>query len=47
MTEQGIGQSGTTDPNVFISNQNGIYFNSIDNMVLTEQVISQDSQVKV
>ena len=31
MTEQGIGQSGTTDPNVFISNQNGIYFNSIDN----------------
>jgi hypothetical protein len=30
MTEQGIGSSGTTDPNVFISNGNGIYFNSID-----------------
>ena len=30
MTEQGIGQSGTTDPNVFTSNFNGIYFNSID-----------------
>jgi hypothetical protein len=31
MTEQGIGESGTTDPNVFISTGNGIYFNSIDN----------------
>lgn len=30
MTEQGTGQTGTTDPNVFISNGNGIYFNSID-----------------
>ena len=30
MTEQEIGSSGTTDPNVFISNGNGIYFNSID-----------------
>jgi hypothetical protein len=31
MTEQGTGLSGTTDPNVFVSNGNGIYFNSIDN----------------
>ena len=30
MTQQGIGQSGTTNPNVFTSNFNGIYFNSID-----------------
>ena len=30
MTEQGIGQSGTTDPNVFTDNYQGIYFNSID-----------------
>ena len=31
MTEQGVGESGTTNPNVFTLNSNGIYFNSIDN----------------
>ena len=31
MTEQGTGASGTTDPNVFVSTGNGIYFNSFDN----------------